>query len=386
MAKLQNKRIKNVYGEQQRKVSFVKPTLYKIKTYFRDMSNKRKIFLLSLTIANIIAMILIGIFTTSIPQSIAMVGLFICNLIAIFVFNFWTRNKLATFIQSGVSFFLILTLVSTAFLIYGNIGIGDSFMINREIAAVKKDAIKVISTDYADIYINLDKMEAYTISDIADQKYVNTNKFAPAEDSEYYFLYNVGIQMASSDSQIEDVYIYPPTPHTTTGYDYLLEIKYQNQVYVTKVFLPGYVDLNKNVSATMFALTYASTSEKYYVVNRIDEYLVFQSEFSTFSTPYKNVKYTSDQEYFYVRYNRYLEAYMESDDYTEIHESNVKFAKSLLTLSTTINKVNFFWIGEEINGQFVASIPVMEIVYDNGTCDIAIIKDISPEDLSSAVT
>ena len=386
MAKLQNKRIKNVYGEQQRRVSFVKPTLYKIKTYFRDMSKKRKIFLLSLTIANIIAMILIGIFTTSIPQSIAMVGLFICNLIAIFVFNFWTRNKLATFIQSGVSFFLILTLVSTAFLIYGNIGIGDSFMINREIAAVKKDAIKVISTDYADIYINLDKMEAYTISDIADQKYVNTNKFAPAEDSEYYFLYNVGIQMASPDSQIEDVYIYPPTPHTTTGYDYLLEIKYRNQVYVTKVFLPGYVDLNKNVSATMFALTYASTSEKYYVVNRIDEYLVFQSEFSTFSTPYKNVKYTSDQEYFYVRYNRYLEAYMESDDYTEIQENNVKFAKSLLTLSTTINKVNFFWIGEEINGQFVASIPVMEIVYDNGTCDIAIIKDISPEDLSSAVT
>lgn len=386
MAKLQNKRIKNVYGEQQRRVSFVKPTLYKIKTYFRDMSKKRKIFLLSLTIANIIAMILIGIFTTSIPQSIAMVGLFICNLIAIFVFNFWTRNKLATFIQSGVSFFLILTLVSTAFLIYGNIGIGDSFMINREIAAVKKDAIKVISTDYADIYINLDKMEAYTISDIADQKYVNTNKFAPAEDSEYYFLYNVGIQMASPDSQIEDVYIYPPTPHTTTGYDYLLEIKYRNQVYVTKVFLPGYVDLNKNVSATMFALIYASTSEKYYVVNRIDEYLVFQSEFSTFSTPYKNVKYTSDQEYFYVRYNRYLEAYMESDDYTEIQENNVKFAKSLLTLSTTINKVNFFWIGEEINGQFVASIPVMEIVYDNGTCDIAIIKDISPEDLSSAVT
>jgi hypothetical protein len=122
------------------------------------------------------------------------------------------------------------------------------------------------------------------------------------------------------------------------------------------------------------------------MMSHLDVDIPFQSDYSSFATPFENVKYTSDQEYFYVRYNRYLEQYMESDDYEKLDEKNVRFAKTLLTISTTISKINFFWIGEEVNGQFIASLPVMEIVYDNGTCDIAIIKDISPESLQSAVT
>ena len=126
--------------------------------------------------------------------------------------------------------------------------------------------------------------------------------------------------------------------------------------------------------------------EYYYCEPDIIEQVNLKVNPTTTEYTFENVKYTSEQEYFYVRYNRYLAAYMESEDYDEIDEKNVRFAKTLLTMSTTIKKINFFWIGEEVNGQFVASIPVMEIVYDNGTCDIAIIKDISPESLGSAVT
>jgi hypothetical protein len=312
--------------------------------------------------------------------------LFAINAIVAAVFNLWVHKKLKTFAQTAFIFFLTLTIVSSSFFIYGQLNVGNAIAIRDEINAAKDGSIKILSTDLAEIYVNMDDMKVYSITDIADQKYVNSNHITTADKSEYYFLYNVGVQMESPDSQFSDVYIYPPTPHTVTGYEYLLEFKYNGTLYITKIFLPGYVDMTKNVSAIMFVLTYANTDEKYYVVNRLDDYLLFQSDYSSFATPFENVKYTSDQEYFYVRYNRYLEQYMESDEYEKLDEKNVRFAKTLLTMSTTISKINFFWIGEEVNGQFVASLPVMEIVYDNGTCDIAIIKDISPESLQSAVT
>jgi hypothetical protein len=77
---------------------------------------------------------------------------------------------------------------------------------------------------------------------------------------------------------------------------------------------------------------------------------------------------------------------MDGEDYEEIGEENVRFAKTLVTLSTKIKKINFFWIGYTANGQFIASTPVMEIVYEDNTCDIAIIKDITPDDLANAIT
>jgi hypothetical protein len=136
----------------------------------------------------------------------------------------------------------------------------------------------------------------------------------------------------------------------------------------------------------MFVLTYNSTDELYYNVSVVDQYLLFQNEYTAFSTPFENVKYTSDKEYFYVRYNRYLASYTEGEEYEEISEENVRFARSLTTLSSNIMKINFFWIGEVVNEEFVATTPVMEIVYYNGTSDIAVIKDISPNNFKSAIS
>ena len=386
MARIQNKRIKSNSNNNVKEQRYVKPTIEAIKSAIKNVSKATKIFVLSLILFNIASMITMGILTSGITQSVLMVVLFVINMIATTIFSIWNKPRKLNFLYSCVSFFLVLTLISSSFLLYGELGIDKAFAINKEIAEVTADSTKILSTDMVDVYVNLDKMEAYSVSNIAGQKYVNSNKFSVAEESEYYFLYNVGIQMLSPISEITELFVYPPTPHTTTGYEYLLEIKYNNQLYVTKVFLPGYLDMNNSLSAQMFVLTYTSSNEKYYVVNRVDNYLVFQSDYSTFSTPYENVKYTSDQEFFYVRYNRYLSEYMDDEDYEEIGEENVRFARTLVTLSTKIKKINFFWIGYTVNEQFVASTPVMEIVYEDNTCDIAIIKDITPDDLASAIT
>ena len=386
MARIQNKRIKTKYENNTPEKRYVKPTIDSIKSTIKNISKPVKIFVLSLIVFNIISMILLGILTSGIAQSIFMVALFAVNIIASAIFSIWNKPKKLNFLCSCISFFLILTIISSSFLLYGELGIDKAFAVNKEISEVTSNSTKILSTDMVDIYVNLDKMEAYSVSNIAGQKYVNTNKFSIAEESEYYFLYNVGIQLNSPTASITEMFVYPPTPHTTTGYEYLLEIKYNNQLYVTKVFLPGYLNLENNVSSQMFVLTYTSSQEKFYVVNRVDDYFVFQSDYSTFSTPYENVKYTSDQEFFYVRYNRYLSEYMDGEDYEEIGEENVRFAKTLVTLSTKIKKINFFWIGYTANEQFIASTPVMEIVYEDDTCDIAIIKDITPDDLANAIT
>ena len=384
MARLHNSRIKTTTNTKTQE--YVRPTISKIKTFVSEMSLSNKTFLISMFLLDLISIVLIGIFSTSITQSIFLFVLFLVNVIAATIFSIIIKKKIQPIVNTIFIFFIIIALVSVSFQIYGSVNPVGSQTIKKEIDTVKNNSTLIISTDVAEIYLDTDSMTVYSITNIADQKYVNANYLTPAQDSEYYFLYNVGIQMSSPMPAIQEMYLYPPTPHTVTSYEYLLEIKYNNELYITKVFLPGYVDLTKSTSSIMFVLTYANTDEKYYVVNRLDDYFIFQSDYSTFSTQFENVKYTSEQEYFYVRYNRYLAAYMESEDYDEIDEKNVRFAKTLLTMSTTIKKINFFWIGEEVNGQFVASIPVMEIVYDNGTCDIAIIKDISPESLGSAVT
>jgi hypothetical protein len=126
----------------------------------------------------------------------------------------------------------------------------------------------------------------------------------------------------------------------------------------------------------MLDISYGENINTVYEVNKVDGYLLFQSEYSSFSTPFENVKY-SENEFFYVRYNRYMRQYTGSDEIDEIEQENVRYINSVLVVSPTIKKVNFFWIGETVENVFTATTPVIEVVYDDGTSDIAIIKDIN---------
>jgi hypothetical protein len=72
-----------------------------------------------------------------------------------------------------------------------------------------------------------------------------------------------------------------------------------------------------------------------------------------------------------------MRAYLESDEVEEIENSNIRFINSVLVISPFIEKVNFFWVGEVVGETFVATTPVIEIVYTDQTSDIAIIKDIN---------
>ena len=54
-------------------------------------------------------------------------------------------------------------------------------------------------------------------------------------------------------------------------------------------------------------------------------------------------------------------------------------------MSPLIDKVTFYVIGEEHDGVFEASFPLIEIVYDNETSDIAVIKDIDMTNIKQIV-
>ena len=388
MAKIKNVRIEQpITPKKHESSTSLKQEIKKIKAKFNEVPKAKKIFYLSITLFVLTAMIVIGCLATGMKQSLLMAGLLAIVVITTAICHKPIELKKHDYIKAISIFAIILCVVSFAFSIVSMTDWKEQSVINKEVRTAKKDSILIVETDLVEIYVNCNDQKVYAVSNINGQKYVNQNSWSAAEESEYYNLYNVGIQYNISNSEISELFIYPPSPYTTTGYDYLIEFIYNKQRYVTRIFLPGYVDFNYPVSTHLFQFRYANTEDKTYDVRRIDEYLLFQSTYSTFSTPFKNVTYTSANEYFYVRYNRYLRAHEEvADAVEEINEKNVVFINSIQVMSSTISKVNFFYIGDVINETFVAAFPVMEIVYANGTCDIAIIKDIDIANISSAIT
>jgi hypothetical protein len=332
-------------------------------------------------------MIVIGSTVVGIPQAIFFAILFLFDIISIIVYTKIAKPTRKVLMPCCAIFMAILCITSFAFSLYAEWGWNEKIALKKEIRNIEKTCSEVISTPLGTVYVDMENKKTYTVSDIAGYQYINTSTFSISEESEYNYLYNVGIQLNKNIPGLSEIFLYPPTPNTTTGYEYLLEVEYSGQKYIAKVFLPGIVEFDLSANAQMFALTYKSSNERYYIVSQFDEYLLFQSEYSSFSTPFKTVKYSSEKEYFYVRYNRYLEAmYGESEEYQEIGESNVRYISALVPMSTAIEKVNFFWIGTtDSSGVFTATLPVIEIVYIDNTSTIAVIKDIVAEDIKSVV-
>ena len=374
MAKIKNKRLDRSVTD--------KDPIEKKKAYgsildpIKKLSTPRKIFLLALILVDIISFILISFIEYAIYQGVFIVALFVLNLIISIIVGFISKNKFETFVHVSAIFLFLLSVMSLIISASTLIGTKQELAIDKEINEIKSTSDLLISTDDADIYLDWEGKKIYSISDMFGSKYINKSFITLAENSEFYELYNLGVQINPNVECVDEVYVYPPTPHTMTGYEYLIEIKKDDVYYISRVFIPGVVDFGHKASSHIIDLAYGKDSDTMYEVHKIDQYLLFQSEYSSFSTPYKNVSYSED-EYFYVRYNRYLRAYAEEDEIDEISEENVRFINSLLVISPTIHKVNFFWIGDVVNeSTFTAYLPVIEIVYDNNTSDIAIIKDI----------
>lgn len=388
MAKIKNVRIEqpNTLVKEEKRLS-LKQEFKRIKEQVREIPRAKKIFYLAITAATLIIMILLGCFVTGIKQNIYMIGLSALLMLVTFICHKPLKLHKQDYLKVLSIFAIILCLVALLFSMISMTDWKKQSMINQEIKMAKKDSILIVETDLVEIYLNCNDKKIYAISNINGQKYVNQNTWSVAEESEYYNLYNVGIQYQTSHSEISELFIYPPSSYTTTGYDYLVEFMYNKQRYVTRIFLPGYLDFHYPTSTHLFQFRYANSDDKVYDVRRIDEYLLFQSTYSTFSTPFKNVTYTSNKEFFYVRYNRYVRAHENvTEDIVELKEENVVFINSINVMSSSISKVNFFYVGDVVNETFVAAFPVIEIVYENGTCDIAIIKDIDAANIEAAIT
>ena len=395
MAKLKNKRLQsNVQSTNKKKIEkqprekkhVIRKSIQKVKEWFLAMPLDLRVFY-SVMLAVIFAgILLLAILTNGILQSGLIVCFLVATTLATTIFTLIRKRSKYVIVSVVAMFCIVLTLISFGIEVYLASGIQDNIELNAQIADIKKNSTKFLSTDYATVYMNLEEMKVYTVSNFGGEKYINENKFSPSEESEYFELYNIGIQVYSQVPEVDKLFVYPPTPSTITGYDYLIEIEHKNQSYVTKVFIPGFVNLDRYMDGQVFSISYTNT-DNFYVVSRLNGYLIFQSDLKSWASPYKNVTYTSDKEYFYVRYNRYLREYWgdEFKEEDEIGEENVKFGRSFQTMSPTIQKVNIFWIGHVENETFIATAPVMEIIYKDNTCDIVLLKDIDITNIDGIV-
>lgn len=343
------------------------------------------IFLLIMAIIDLIVLISVFVHVSNyFSISLTFIGLLLANIIAGSIFKKITLTSLGIRRTLCAILFIFLAIITICNYFIAEIGSHHGTASYQEIKTVEKSSEMLISTECANLYLDPDNKIIYTISDMGKGKYINKYFLSNYNTSEYLFLYNVGIQVPYKSEQVSDFFLYPPTPHTITSYEYLVEVTINGERYIGKAFIPGLVNFKNNASSVLFYIRYSEDSTKYYLVSKIDEYLVFQSDVSTFSTIYKNVKY-SEKEYFYVRYNRYLSEIYGINNYEPLDETNVKYINSLQTISPTIQKINFFWVGSIENETFIATTPVVEVVYANGTSDIAIIRDIDAKRIESII-
>lgn len=379
MALLKNKRLaRKIKDDDDGRESCLtaKERFSSIFSPIKDLERRRLIFCVCILGSNLIGLTVAAFIQNMMLQIVVTCLILILDLLACIVFGLFVKRRGVTYIQVLSIFLSILCIVSCAEAGITVLTSSTTASLNAQISEIKKTSDLILSTDQTDVYLNRKDMTVYSVSDTFGSKYINKSYASVAENSEYYFLYNVGMEIKPEAEELSDVYLYPPTPHTITGYDYLLEFAVNNVRYVSRVFIPGIVNFNHNISSHILDISYGDQISTVYEVNKVDEYLLFQSDYSSFSTPFENVKY-SENEYFYVRYNRYMRSYLEIDEVDEIEEDNVRFINSVMVVSPTIHKVNFFWIGEVIDETFTATTPVIEIVYENDTSDIAIVKDIN---------
>lgn len=384
MSLIQNKRFSPKNKNVQKKDKKTENIFLKIKTKIGDMSKKRRRFLLITTAVDVLLLCVLTFVNPEILKHFLTVVLLLLNVTACIVFNLFTKRKAYTYLQIipvFLSSFIVISTLSSV--VFSNLDL-NSINTNRQISKIKKRSELILSTEMSDVYINIDDMVIYTVSNLSGNKYVNKSYVTESEGSEYYYLYSMGMEIKPETELINDVYIYTPTPYTMTGYDYLVEFEVSDTRYISRVFIPGMIDFQHSGSSHIMDLYYGKDAETKYEVYRVNDYLMFQSDNSTFSSRFENVKY-AEKEYFYVRYNRYMRAFLETEEVEEIGEKNVKYIHSILAVSPKIEKVNFFWVGEVENEVFVASTPVMEIVYTDGTSDISIIKDINAGAIQAVV-
>lgn len=395
MAKLKNKRLQsNVQSTNKKKIEkqprekkhVIRKSIQKVKEWFLAMPLDLRVFYSVMLAVIFVGIFLLAILTNGILQSGLIVCFLVVTTLATTIFTLLRKRSKYVIVSVVAMFCIVLTLISFGIEVYLASGIQDNIELNAQIADIKKNSTEFLSTDYATVYMNLEEMKVYTVSNFGGEKYINENKFSPSEESEYFELYNIGIQVYSQVPEVDKLFVYPPTPSTITGYDYLIEIEHKNQSYVTKVFIPGFVNLDRYMDGQVFSISYTNT-DNFYIVSRLNGYLIFQSDLKSWASPYKNVTYASDKEYFYVRYNRYLREYWgdEFKEEDEIGEENVKFGRSFQAMSPTIQKVNIFWIGHVENETFIATAPVMEIIYKDNTCDIVLLKDIDISNIDGIV-
>jgi hypothetical protein len=197
MAKIKNKRLdfdngnashghQNKVKKQKEKKHRIKDSFNSIKSLFSELPLDLKLFFTIMFVVIVAGIISIAMFTNGILQSGLMVVFLAITIIASLMFSMIRNRSKYVIVTTVAMFCVLLTLVSFFMELYIAFGIKENIQLNIEISEIKKSSEEIITTDFANIYLNLDEMSVYSISDIENQKYINKNTLSPSEESEYY--------------------------------------------------------------------------------------------------------------------------------------------------------------------------------------------------------
>lgn len=340
---------------------------------------KKHLVAISATIQTIIAIILLvigyNIKNTYTQNIFFSVSLLVCGV-------FWTillyktQKKAFEGVVIGVG---ILCAFVTVTSLYSAMDTQFGWSLNKgfnEIKAnVQKDNVLIYQTNTTKLYLNEENMRLYSVTDFGEAKYFYQTNLSEYDKSEYPELYSLGLSVKSESEKVPTVAIHPATISTLTDSEHLIEITYNDNIYLAPTFLMGRVETTQEMEDVVI-IKYSDKSDQNYTVSKIDDNMYIRNDFTGFVSPFANVQYNEDA-MFKDRYIQFMKSFDSSYELDEVLTFGV--SKTIEVNGTNVQRVTFYY---EIYNESEEGSLLMEIAYNDGTADVCYAKEVYPENFT----
>lgn len=335
-----------------------------------------------IVISTILAIVGYNIRITSTQNILFFSALIICTAFWSIVFGISKNGVLKGTAIGFTGICILITLLNCYALLDSNFGWSRNATFSEVVKNVSSTSELVYQSDYTKLYVDIENKRLYSISDIktgTGQYFYQTN-LSPQDESEYKTLYSTGIKLTSLSNKIPEIVVHPTTISTLTGYEQLFELKIDDVIYIAPTFFMGKFNVNDDTFDKIVDIKYGDNGIQNYEVYKMqDGNLFIQNNLSAFITPCVNVQYDSNIK-FQNRFTEYMQAF--NNGYSLPAELTFGFFNSIEGKGDNIERVSFYY---EIYNMEIQGGSLMEIVYKDGTADVAYVKEMYAENLTAVM-
>lgn len=346
----------------------------------KKLSENKILIIASTIISIIILIILMNIKNTMIANITILSTMLLGTIFAIIIAKIKKRNILK-YISTSLSCFLICLVLFNIFA-YLDMQIGWSSRIeyNKIEHSIKSTSDLIYKTDQTKLYYDNKNQILYSICEIENEFHILQGHVTNAQKTEYTDLYGNGFKAKNLSKNLKELYIHEPTTSTISTNEYILEmINNNDETFVGKALIVGTIDEINNYEKVLEI----SYGEYYYDIYKDIENKNFliHNNLETTRTPYLNTPH-KDEDYFSYRFEKYMQEFDKANT-EEADGSNYIFKVQFTEEIKNNDKVKRITVYDQIENEIYTIGSFIEIVYNDGTSDIAFTNNLYGNKITS---